>query len=399
MKKISLAATILSIFIASFSYALDVETHKAINAYIAQHTLNEFSLDSYLKNQLGIQSGINELFDSGSLWTNSERAWEWLRDGGEFEDIPPMYLPYLRSVNHFHNPVAPTLNAAGFTGIWDTYFLAGTSAIWWSQLRLGTQTIDTPLSGNYSWFDVRDYFYKALTSSDTTTRSKNFAATFRGLGQLMHLVEDMSVPEHARNDGHYTDAYEEWVKETQRDPQRRAIFDTALANPIFFNMTALGQPSVFGTQAPVPIANLFDTNQYDGSNPGITLSPNIGLAEYTNANFVSPDSLFRGFPYPSKETSVKIEEREIPDIFNPGSFVKRKYYIKRSDGETNGALGYRLAGVNYFTFYKPNNNPVQPQIKHIPPTRNFGDVVTYLAKHLTVPTEVDNIASCRVKPA
>src|SRR3989337_773896 len=30
---------------------------------------------------------------------------------------------------------------------------------------------------------------------------------------------------------------------------------------------------------------------------------------------------------------------------------------------------------------------------------NFGDVVTYVAKRLTVPTEVANITSCRAKPA
>jgi hypothetical protein len=48
MKKISFAATVLSIFIATFSYALDIETHKGINAYIAQHAINGFSLDLYL---------------------------------------------------------------------------------------------------------------------------------------------------------------------------------------------------------------------------------------------------------------------------------------------------------------------------------------------------------------
>ena len=48
MKKILLALTFFIVFIASLCYALDVETHKAINAYIAQYTLNNFSLDYYL---------------------------------------------------------------------------------------------------------------------------------------------------------------------------------------------------------------------------------------------------------------------------------------------------------------------------------------------------------------
>jgi hypothetical protein len=40
------------------------------------------------------------------------------------------------------------------------------------------------LGGNYSWLDVRGYYYKALTSAAVTEREANFADTFRGLGQL-----------------------------------------------------------------------------------------------------------------------------------------------------------------------------------------------------------------------
>jgi hypothetical protein len=183
----------------------------------------------------------------------------------------------------------------------------------------------------------------------------------------------MSVPEHARNDGHYADAYEEWVRASpaSENPQWRAILTNALAKPIFFNATALAQPSVFGTQAPIPIANLFDTNQYNGTNPAVTLNQSIGLAEYTNANFVSPDTIFKNYSYPSKNTSVIIEDRNIPDVLIPGNYVQRKYYIKAADGETNNGLGYRLAGVDYFWFYRENNNQLHPDIQSIPPMDDY----------------------------
>ncbi len=94
MRKILLAAIALSIYTASFSYALDVSTHKAINAYIAQNTLNGFSLDLYLKNQLGIQSGIKESFKSNN---ESYEAWQWIREGGfsktSLLGIFPMFVP------------------------------------------------------------------------------------------------------------------------------------------------------------------------------------------------------------------------------------------------------------------------------------------------------------------
>ena len=178
----------------SLSFALETDTHEKINEFIAINTLNGFSLDSYLKNQLGFANGIKEDFKS----TETKKVWEWIKVGGLYEDVPYWWMPYVRSVNHFHNP----LTDQGFSGIWGTGFLSGSSSIQWSQWPLGAQSIIVLGSGNYSWHDARDYFYKALISADKTTRDNNYAMTFRGIGQLMHLVEDMSVPEHTRDDGH-----------------------------------------------------------------------------------------------------------------------------------------------------------------------------------------------------
>ena len=86
---------------------------------------------------------------------------------------------------------------AGFSGIWDTGLFSGMSAIDWAMQPLNSQSC-----GCYSWNDVREYYYRALTSPDKRTREINFAETFRGLGQLMHLVQDMSVPDHVRNSSH-----------------------------------------------------------------------------------------------------------------------------------------------------------------------------------------------------
>ena len=163
-------------------FALNPDTHKNINEFIGLNTLNEFSLDSYLKDQLGLSDGKEEKF-------NSNMVYEWLGKGGEYEDEPPWTTPYLRSVNHFHNPLKPDILQAGFTGIWGAGILSGKSSILWSQKPAGEQIP----GGYYSWHDVRGYFYSALTATDKITRDINFAETFRGLGQLMHLVQDISV--------------------------------------------------------------------------------------------------------------------------------------------------------------------------------------------------------------
>ena len=283
MKKISFISTVIFFSFITFSHALETDTHEAINEHISRNTLNSFSLDTYLKNQLGITGGIEESFKFSS---ETHEVWRWIKLGGKYEDIPAWYLPYLRSKNHFHNPI----NEQGFSGIWDTGFLSGMSAINWVLSSPNTQSP----GGYYSWDDVRrNYYLKALTSTTKTERDTNFAQTFRGLGQLMHLVQDMSVPEHTRNDGHYVPyiAYEDWVKGNP------GSVNTAASAPIFFNGTINN------------IASFMDTNKYNGSNPNDTANlttgsdgthySNIGLSEFSNANFFSDDSIFTGFTYPS----------------------------------------------------------------------------------------------------
>ena len=354
IKKLLLEITVILIAGCVFfpmSYALETNTHEELNEFIARNTFKEFSLDSQLKDQLGLAGGIEEIIDS-------RQVWRWLREGGEKEDIPhawysPKYFPYLRSINHFHNP----LTDQGFGGIWGIGFLAsGESSIQWSQRDKGTQSP----GGHYSWHDVREYYYKALTLGNKIDREKNFADTFRGLGQLMHLVQDLSVPEHTRNDGHYLPAYENWVNRTEADGERNVrilpisgeifVGDTQVS-PLFFDSSELGNPNHL---ASVPIANLFDTNQYTiSANPEVTLNTNIGLSEYTNANFFSPDTVFtEGFPYPAW-SSVEMTDYEIADPRDRSRTVYRQYYKKVGDGDA----GYRMATVGFLksemTIYSP----------------------------------------------
>ncbi len=303
MKKRAFFITMILIVVSiqEISFALEVETHQAINYYIADSTLNGFSLGGYLKQNCGFSQGIAENF-------NGLRVDEWLSIGGKYEDKPPGWynkIPYLRSVNHFHDPITKQ----GFSGFWGTSLFDGTSSVLWSQWPLGAQTLQVLGTGNYSWFDARDYFYRALTSPDKTTRDKNFADTFRGLGQVMHLVEDVSVPEHTRNDAHGTcpqaHHYECWALKN--------VTINKLPNypPIYFDSSAIGNSNPL---APVPIANLFDTNQYNGTNPAVTLQNNVGLSEFANANFFSQHTIFKNYLHPAEgNTTANLVEQYARD--------------------------------------------------------------------------------------
>jgi len=196
--------------------------------------------------------------------------------------------------------------------------------------------IDTQDCGYYSWNDAREYYYAALTKTDKATRETNFAETFRSLGQLMHLIQDMSVPEHTRNNGHYIAYdYEKWVD----DPEKRGPL-TDYSNPIKY--------FVPDSSFPLNIRNLFDTEQYNKTNPDITFNSNIGLSEYTSANFLSPDTIFNkpNSPYPAYDQTE----------YNK-TMAGNLYLTKRGHGDGNGS-GERietLARAENFYNYLPTD--------------------------------------------
>ena len=94
-----------------------------------------------------------------------------------------------------------------------------------------------------------------------------------------------------------------------------------------------------------PAAFFIDTDQYTGATPTTSLSQ--GLAEYTNSNFVSDDTIFTEalptddrhyFPYPRK-TSTNIQELQTQTllpitIISQDGVEEKSFYIKKNiDGE------------------------------------------------------------------
>lgn len=315
---------ILIIGISFNVYALTEDTHKAINDEIAKSKINGFSLDMYLVTQLGFSKGINEELngiDAQGNSKNKEVYW-WLGYGGEQEDRPGSFSDYFqnkptRSANHFHNPLKH-MSEAGLNELLGFY--TGQSSVLWSQ------NPNQQIGGKWSWSDARNYFYSALTSTNKTQRDEYFAKTFRAVGQLMHIVQDASVPEHVRNDAHVLPAYEAYVEK-----MRPTLWNNWINNPIF-DKSILNIPTV--SLAPVPISRIIDTDLYNSQNPNITTSSKIGLAEYTNANFLSPDTMFTDDLSPDhRHYSPYPRAREASLWTDTSNILPRLYLKKTGEGE------------------------------------------------------------------
>ncbi len=245
--------------------ALTVESHQLINEAAGSHP----GLDVALRAQLGFLRGIGEAFRGRTVL-------QWLGEGGIREDDDVRFL------GHFHDPLQ----------IWSAAGLGpAPSSIRWMQSPTNV----------WSWQRVRAHYHTALTSRSPAERERAWADTFRGLGQLMHLVVDASVPEHVRQDAHPRESicrflglecagsYEHWVSDNVPLAPPPAGFDPAI----------LGRPTP-DAAAPVPVARLIDTDTYNpGNHPNITLTGAIGIAEVANANFFSEDTFDGSYPFPS----------------------------------------------------------------------------------------------------
>lgn len=210
MKKLMLVfVLIFSIPLSSSGYWEN--THKQITGAIVgdKNTVGLIDLDSYLK-ALGYWEGIK---------TNlvGKPIFDWIALGAEREDFPV----YLRSANHFHRPWIQYIDQAGLAA-----FNGESSLIWafdWGNKQSNSFIANMPTqwNGKYSWHDAIEYYHIGITgyNSDGTLiaptapeREEYLAKCFMGLGHLMHLVQDLTVPAHVRDDLHLVlDEYESWA--------------------------------------------------------------------------------------------------------------------------------------------------------------------------------------------
>jgi hypothetical protein len=333
----------VSLFIPAYAFD-EVETHPKIT----NKAITQSNLKPYLIANVGMMEGENTILkdENGTSLTITS----WFQQGSTDEDA----LTACRASNHFHNPV--------HSGDWtqsqmsDSLFvdnICGTSrysnVTWGTGFTYPAQGPVARTGQEMGWDNARTYFHEALTSTVPAVREEKYVKTFKAVGQVMHLLQDMAVPAHVRNDmsSHLTNRTQ-WGK-----------------NP--FELYVVSHTAGIGAD-PVPpqfavpfrVTDFWDTNSYTGNNPSTNPSSgtNRGLAEYVNANYVSDNTIFASdtkhyFQYPSETTSVQEITRQIQDRFDTSKTIPRKYYWKTGDGDS----GYLLAGVGYLIVRSPTPRP------------------------------------------
>ena len=171
------------------AYPSDVHKRITINT-ISIIMMNK--LNAYFNDYIGETDYLRKI-----IWGKSMR--KWIEDGSWWEDVTVgSYTDLLTS--HYHNPYTNKgLTEAGIT--------------------FGASAYDRANDSNnlYSWKSARDYFMERLTSTDGTGRELCLAIHSETLGHVVHLIQDMSVPAHTRDDMHvpYVDG-EPYEADTQK---------------------------------------------------------------------------------------------------------------------------------------------------------------------------------------
>lgn len=272
-----------------------------------------------------------------------------LVDGRVPEDCNPKPRGEIdRVLNHFFDPKANGGSGQGLR----TSFASGASAADWA---LGTTNAfaspmlpDAGRKNTYSIVDARQAMYYALSGrvpagqqADETTRNAWWATTFRALGDVMHVLEDMAQPQHTRNEPHPGSPFELYVDERAGSVNRY----------------------VTGTRASAPRASL-PLGTYALADPRPSrysafwhTTDKKGLADVSNANFLTDNrnllSPINPYSEPSRDLLDYVREAaSFPELIEPGAQIS--FLSLRNEPRVIDGHAFRMTTESVFSaFCKP----------------------------------------------
>ncbi len=233
---------------------------------------------------------------------------EWVRQGAEDEDATAGPEGFIRYNSHFYNPL--TRQGLADPSVFNPAKAHAEPALNWAWNNQGA----SDLNPDYSWMEARRQFWIWFTAAEADEREEGAARTFYSLGHVLHVLQDMAVPQHTRNDAH--PPWEAGVAgapfETFCLRAYGAVEAVAQLGeekiPRFSAMTN----AVLSEGIPPQFAAFWDTGQlrakaaatnsvgalWSGT-PGLVEFSNAGLwsgtpglAEFSNAHFVTDDTMF-----------------------------------------------------------------------------------------------------------
>ena len=276
-----------------------------------------------------------------------EDATNFMVIGSAEEDALPTEDPVggFRSLNHFYDP----LTGLGLSNIpYDDRPTSGT--IGSDSFTWGSKRNSPGKFGAYnvwSWQNARDHEWLGLTAASPSARRDALTNMFRAVGQVVHLVEDASQPEHVRNEQHLAPGSP--IEKYGGKHLATLNYQNGMLDWKRLGFTKL--------------EDFWDRQLYTGSASALSADANggakLGMAEFANGNFLGGRHLFpeyfkqgdvQYYPFPSRDKSTNYKQvKADPSIgldtytLKNGHEAKGIYIKKNSDGVTVD----HLSRINY----------------------------------------------------
>lgn len=305
----------------------------------------------------------------------SDCGWAWmLTSFNQPGDI-------VRPLNHFYDPVHETGLDTLILGFHHVQGLRSTD--WALGYQNSFSIPQIPASGSnrnhYSYLDARNAFWNALTYAsawgggstninrrliDSRTRMVYWATLFRSLGNVVHLLQDSSQPQHTRNDPHSMLNSDQQVALEDYTNSRvlgsnsvgsfvRGFFvtdDLGLSAPPLGQYGLKRQDNIERrVQFATPL-RFFTTKEGLYGQSFVPLLARAGLADYSNKGF------FTGGTFPGMQTDRTFQYPP-QDFYAPESGYSQSY----SSCEYLFELDARLRNVTCLHFLHPVSDNIDPE--------------------------------------
>lgn len=298
-------------------------------------TLNSLSASQHESNDY--ERAMSARFDATVL---SDPEQTWLMYGAIREDDNPSEDPptpqdvspgLLRPLNHFFDPAFNRgLDIPGISLLDGDVHKNPDWAIGAFDSFGDPNRPEPQRKNHFTVMDAREAMFRALTlltyngtdypeiaaNRDIATRQQwrqaYWATTFRALGHVLHMNQDMAQPQHTRNEPHsgkpcapsttaclagHTSVYEKYIK-------ARTLQQTTFNSLAPFNVQVDIPIAPLGIAA-YPIPAFARYGDYWSTSAGTVAVPGKGLADYSNRGFFTAGKNFDSteYPYPTRDPS------------------------------------------------------------------------------------------------
>jgi len=333
---------IVLILNCGIGHSHEVEVHEEISESAA---LSSGGLISFIKQQYPEFPDAILLLDPRLFFDTSEFGFvpriplSWIRLGSRKADKPILFK------NHFYDPTKDP--AIGLT---DGVNLSGIQSFTWASVRGGGATVGQ--HNDESWQNARDYYFTAITLPIKSDRDQATAHLLYGLGHVIHLNQDLSQPDHVRNDNHTLLKYIENYGRTHYISHRREWFPLRPRGWLSWRDSGFRK-----------LEDFWDRNKYTGNAKALRDDADakpgeqLGLAEFSNGNFLGENALYKEyplsakhlFPFPSLETSTDFRQKigaSTPVLFTlRDDTPKQRHAIEKN---ADGRMVKRHSMLNFY---------------------------------------------------